>query len=1510
MKKILFWIFSAMLVVSGTITASAQAPARKVSNATSAFATIATPAPAHQTQRVTFATKRAANQAVGFRTAATTAAAPHRTIARAEGTAIPDINGVVVFANSWQQAGEAHTNYSQLPTAAGGAFSEIFAMPAANGASVYSAIMEDGILYSSELVDVMGWLQLFYFSSYDGETGEQLTNYNSETPDVIFMGMAKDPASGLIYAIGYNADASGFQLVTLGLGNEAPAINVISTFDYAVLCISFDAEGQMYAMLPQETDTYLAKIDKATGAVEVVGATGIISKYISGGCIDAATNKFYYHASTDNGGSLYSVDLTTAAAALVCDFADGEEVAGLQLAPVVAPGTPGKPENLTATFSEGSLSGTVAFDAPALEDVTTLDYTVYVDGAEAANGTVAPGAHAEVAVTVAAAGMHTISVKLANGTLTGKAAKVELFIGNGVPVAPTVTAAWADGMMTVSWTAVVTTADGGYIDPAAVRYDVVRLPDNVTVATDLAVTSFTEEIPAPTEQVRYSYEVTAKFDGKSATGTSNAVALGVLYAPYSNDFATEERFNEMNVIDVNNDGRTWAFDGAGLAKYTYSTTNDADDWLITPVLTVEPGKVYPLSFRVRANSIRYPETIEVFSGDASSVEAMTTTVLEPTVIADNEYQTLEYLLVAPASGKLAVGFHVISPADQYNLYLDDVVIGDGMSGLTPAAPTDIVVTPDALGTYKTTVSCKAPALSINGTALTGNVDMVIMRGETLVYDGSVAAGAEINVTDEITDMTESGNVTYMFMAANADGAGPVASATVFVGVDYPAAPEAASFTEPSHGTVTVTWTPVTTTSNGAPLDASLITYSVFDYDGSQRTLIADNLTGTSHTFDAGLPEGEQDFKQYLVFAVTSRGEGEGAITDMAPVGTPYPGMAESFPNGTLSHPFAMRRLNGSTIQWGLFDDESGISSQDGDNGFIGSQGQYLEESSALIFPKVSLAGMVNPAFTFYTYNLVGEGGEADENLIEVEVREFGTEEYTPLFSKSVAEIGGSAEGWAKATVSLVGYENKVVELRVITTIMGFTTTVLDNLKIGSQLGNDLKLQSIVAPATVAAGADYAVQVKVSNEGALDAAAYTVELYADGELLSSKQGANLASGSSKAHNFMLSMHPLAEEAIAYHAVVVYEGDENPVDNTVDPVTVTPKLSNLPRVADLAGSEVAEGVKLTWSEPNLESVPEVKTEGFEEATAFAHEFEGWTFVDIDGGMVGGFQNTEVPGITPGQTSSSFFVFEQSDAYPQFNLTFAAHSGNKYLACLFNYDDSQIDDWAISPELTGNAQTISFYARSYSGDYKETISILYSTGSTNTEDFIAVEGKANMVVPDGGSERAYTLYEAQLPEGAKYFAIRSHAAGSFMLLLDDVTFEAAGATASLSIVGYDVYRNGEKITAEPVGETEFIDANPLENAEYRVTVNYNKGVSAGSNAVTVQYSGVEGIGAAGITISTAHQAIVVKGAEGQQIIVNAVDGRTVFAGQGAATTRVAVASGVYLVKAGDKVAKVIVR
>ncbi len=137
---------------------------------------------------------------------------------------------------------------------------------------------------------------------------------------------------------------------------------------------------------------------------------------------------------------------------------------------------------------------------------------------------------------------------------------------------------------------------------------------------------------------------------------------------------------------------------------------------------------------------------------------------------------------------------------------------------------------------------------------------------------------------------------------------------------------------------------------------------------------------------------------------------------------------------------------------------------------------------------------------------------------------------------------------------------------------------------------------------------------------------------------------------------------------------------------------------------------------------------------------------------------------------------------------------------------WDDTQVDDWAISPELSGNAQTVSFYARSFQSIYPENIEVLYSTGSTDPKDFSIA--KPNTQVPG-----EWTLFEASLPEGAKHFAIRSCGSYNFMLMVDDVAYEAKALGEKYTIAGYNVYRNGERINDSLITSTAHLDTNPAD-------------------------------------------------------------------------------------------------
>lgn len=975
--------------------------------------------------------------------------------------------------------------------------------------------------------------------------------------------------------------------------------------------------------------------------------------------------------------------------------------------------------------------------------------------------------------------------------------------------------------------------------------------------------------------------------------------------PYSNTFETEAEQAQAAIYDANNDQSTFSFDknnttGNTTARYRYSTSSNADDYLVFPGVALKAGTTYKVSVDAAAYGSNYPERLEVVAGKVAKTSELTLPVIPATVVADKEFVTLSNgEFTVEEDGTYFVAVHAISDKDQFYLYVDNFSISE-LDASAPATVSDLTVVANSRGANKATVSFTVPTQTVGGAAITEALNVVVKREGEEIMSGEKAAGETISFGDEVA---AAGYYTYTVATSYADHFGEEAALKVYIGYDTPDVVNNVKATDRS-GSVFLSWSRPTGGAAGYPVNFADFKYNVYpvemvefwgmtfpstDYENPYVT----GLTETSATVEYDTNSGEQGYTYFAITAENTTGESDDAYAAVV-TGTPYEmPVAESVAAGELSYwwGYACTSFNYQTSKGGLYTSEN---ASDGDGGcfeMVAEVPSWVELQSG----KIALAGAVNPTLTF---------DYAAENEIEIKVYVF-----TPKGVHQVATFTAGTD-YAAASVSLVEFTNEDwVRVSICGTFSAAGSAFIDNVRVFNMLDNNLVAKGIAAASSVQAGEDVTVTVAVENQGSktAEAGAYTVDLYCNDAKVQTLEGTELASNATTTFTFTEATNVMTPSELVWKAVVVFEADADQSNNTTATTKTTIKTNNYPAVTDLAAEKDGKAVKLTWSEPDMTAAqPTTITDDFESYEGFTTSAGDWTFVDVDDAEVGGFQNSSftVNGVDILKSKQSFWVHDVTDA-TTWNQTFAAHSGNKYLGAMFRYDDGQTDDWAISPVLSGNAQTISFYARSYSADYPEKIEILYSTGSTNTADFISV--KAATEVP-----AEWTEFTAELPEGAKYFAIRSCASGSFMLLVDDVTYEITDVPADLSIAGYNVYRDGVKLNAEPVEETTYTDADAAAGEHaYVVTVVYTQGESKASNVATVSVgTGIESMAAKAFKVSVSRQTITVANAEGQEVSIYTADGKTVYKAAGQALTSIRVESGVYVVKVGKTTMKAVVK
>lgn len=859
--------------------------------------------------------------------------------------------------------------------------------------------------------------------------------------------------------------------------------------------------------------------------------------------------------------------------------------------------------------------------------------------------------------------------------------------------------------------------------------------------------------------------------------------------PYVETFDKAWRLNYFTIIDANADGTTWQWGttsrgGNPCASYPYNSKNPGDDWLISPDVKLEAGHLYKVSFDACCQGTAFHEKFVAKWGQGKTVEAMTNDLVDETEVGTWNSTTFSREIAIKADGNYNFGIHCVSDKDKGHLYIDNLKVEEVSLASAPDSVTSLKVTPDPQGKLSATVSFNAPTKDVEGNDLTKLDYVTVYNSDRLVERiDNPTPGAALSVTD-----SKAAHAPNMYIVTPYVGelAGKECTAVQFVGIDKPFHPNNAVAAD-LISQVKLTWDKVSAVGvNGGvvvPEKTGYLVYNVTD-EGTLGEKI-DSVGTTSYTFDYDTTTGEQNLVQWGIQSVNSRGRSSAVGVSLVKgqsYGVPF---KDSFSDDD-DHIWWLD-MDGDADGWAVTSDKSA----DGDMASATvSVGEG--ETTSLMSGKIALTGLTDPAVRFKCMM----NAQSDSRLTLFVLLPSGKTE-----DVATIEGDGGKMRWMSQSASLAKFKDEPY------VVLGFKAQAdkgskgaqmwVDQVSVDQKHSHDLAI-TLKADEDVRKGRPITGTLSVENTGFdKHADGFDVKIYKDGQEIETYEGGSLDGWDDLwTRQFSIGTTARDNDFCTLKAVVEMKGDEVASNNEAE-TTVKFRSRELPSPQNVRIS----GNTITWAEPEIKTVS--VADGFEDYKTWTNHFGDWTVVDANHGLASGL----IHGIPyPNQgTAVGMQIFnfnEVVEGLTSSNPYVVAHSGVQFVGSPLVTDENgnftEVDNWLISPHLSGRAQTITFYANNLRGaadqtsgtyeNYPERVQVLASSTDKAPSSFVPV-GDAWWV-----NNGAWTSYSFNLPHDTKYFAIHhlSDDQHAVLLFIDDVTFDSSVGKP----VAYNIYDGNNRI------------------------------------------------------------------------------------------------------------------
>lgn len=235
---------------------------------------------------------------------------------------------------------------------------------------------------------------------------------------------------------------------------------------------------------------------------------------------------------------------------------------------------------------------------------------------------------------------------------------------------------------------------GGSEENWQVAYGAISVTDPSTLTPGALVPVQSFEVQGLTQNTAYKVWVRSVCDGADGTGAwigpiTFRTACEATAVPYSENFesAIIPALPDCTRIQNTGSGSNWettygdsgyGFDGYVL-RYN-ANGSDAAAWFYTQGIQLTAGAEYTISYKYGNNSSdNYTENLQVLYGTAPTASAMTSEIADHPGINTGTATTNEVNFTPETTGTYYFGFQAYSTANQYQLFLDNIMVTGSLS---------------------------------------------------------------------------------------------------------------------------------------------------------------------------------------------------------------------------------------------------------------------------------------------------------------------------------------------------------------------------------------------------------------------------------------------------------------------------------------------------------------------------------------------------------------------------------------------------------------------------------------------------------------------------------------------------------------------------------------------------------------------------------------------------------------------------------------------------------------